>query len=76
MTMKTTLFFLGMFGIVIGAASIGAQSLDFGTVFSALAAGVMFAMALNDTPRTLRPLRRPAAVRFSARRNRTFDLAA
>lgn len=74
--MKTLFFFLYTFGLTIGVVLLNAQHLEFGAVAAALAVAVMFAMALNDSPRALRPLPRPAMVHFPARPVRSGDLAA
>jgi hypothetical protein len=83
MTMKTLLFSLYTFAVTIGAATVSGQPFGLGPLFAALAVAALFAVALNDSPKAMPPLRRARVTRFPARpiarlpeRTHAFDLAA
>ncbi|HTX66693.1 MAG TPA: hypothetical protein VMD31_13045 [Opitutaceae bacterium] len=76
--MKTLFALFYTFGITAGAASLDLHRLDPGMIFTALAVGALFALALNDGCRVRRPLVVAPVARFprAARRVDSADLAA
>jgi len=82
-TMKTLLYILYTFGVTTGVISLDSYRLDPGILITALAVACLFALALNDRPRLVRPLTLPRVARFPAPRARAvacrakaLDLAA
>ena len=76
--MKTLFALLYTFGVTAGAATLDLHQLDPGMLFTALAVGVLFALALNDGSRVRRPLVVAPVTRFprTHRRPDSADLAA
>ncbi|HTT55916.1 MAG TPA: hypothetical protein VMF63_02320 [Opitutaceae bacterium] len=76
--MKTLFALFYTFGITAGAASLDLHRLDPGMIFTALAVGALFALALNDDGRARRPLVVAPVTRFprTGRRSDSVDLAA